>query len=1169
MNGRFSRIGRAFLLLVIIGLVASLQPSLTPAVLAHGDVVRSEPGPGSVLEQSPAGVTVWFTEPLEPQFGKIHVLDGQGRRLDKGDSAVDSQDPTVMSVSLPPLPNGTYTVAWTNVSTVDGHKVRGSFLFSVGEPISAASVSTALSQPLVQSPLEPVWRWLTLLSILAVVGGLGFELLILRPVLMREKTLRVSEILRVFPHSTDEPALRQLGEQLTCRMLKFTWLGLGLFLVASIGHLLVQTMVTYDLPLDQALGKPLTTLLWSTSWGHLWLWRIGLLLTMPAMLGLALVVSARQQARAGFFNRLAQAFGLVAGAGILLSLSLASHAAATGAIRATAVFNDYLHLLAASFWVGGLFQLTLAVPQIRRSLSGAQRRAVLAALGPRFSALAALSVATLIITGLYSAWAQVTILAAMATPYGQTLMAKLGLLLPMLILAGLNLLWLRPRLANEEKAGQWLGRFVTGEAILAILLLLPVGLLTALEPARQVASRQGLGQAIELTFQDAVEGTNIVLSIEPGQVGPNRFLVSLTDRRGQPISNASDVSLRATYLEADLGESSLSARSIGGGQYLIDDMSLAIAGPWQVALVARRPDAFDARTAFRFEVTPGSAASSASIAPAAITGRRLWAAELALLGLLLIAAAKPVGGYRSRSGMAVMAPGVVALLAGVLLAVNVRFPPPEEQEIALAAPLAADPPAAAAGQPVDTGPEEPEVAQRNPFSPDATSLGTGKRVYEQVCFPCHGATGRGDGPQAKGLLPRPVDLLEHLSLHAEAELFSIAHDGLVGTEMHTFGDTLTDEEIWHLVNYLGIFEADQHLAEKNYYQGQAFAAQGDGQQALASFGEAIELSPMYAAAYSGRGNVYRLLGKYEQAIADHSQAIMLKPDYAEAYYNRGVDYHEIRQPDRAIVDYNQAIELEPDAAPAYFARGLAYVGAGDLAQAIFDFNKAIDTDPSFSRAYLERGLAYYDSGEPEQALGDLEHYLELVPEAENRETLANLIANLEAGLSQASPPSGQAALTLADFPPGFEAIPTARLGLSPGRTLHDSLTIERGFAFGATDPFEVVWGLTTLLPAAREQADFEADLHPDELLAFLNEGLGGAEILEQKALPELAGLGEVSVGLSVAFAGDGGRTRVDAAAFRRGSVGAFMFVMYPDGEAPAVPIGDVARKLAERLAASR
>ena len=124
-----------------VAVAAAVAAALVLALLWHGGVVRAhanldsaDPAPDSVLEEPPERVVIRFTEPLEPSFSEIRVLDSSGARVDNGDSAVDPANPVVMSVSLPPLADGTYTVGWKNVSTVDGHGVRGSFVFSIGEP---------------------------------------------------------------------------------------------------------------------------------------------------------------------------------------------------------------------------------------------------------------------------------------------------------------------------------------------------------------------------------------------------------------------------------------------------------------------------------------------------------------------------------------------------------------------------------------------------------------------------------------------------------------------------------------------------------------------------------------------------------------------------------------------------------------------------------------------------------------------------------------------------------------------------------------------------------------------------------------------------------------------------------------------------------------------------
>ena len=90
------------------------------AALAHAQLDRADPPPDTPLDQSPPQVQLWFTEPVEPSFSEIQVLDDKGQRVDKGDSAVVAGTPQSMTVSLPPLEKGVYTVAWKNLSTETG-----------------------------------------------------------------------------------------------------------------------------------------------------------------------------------------------------------------------------------------------------------------------------------------------------------------------------------------------------------------------------------------------------------------------------------------------------------------------------------------------------------------------------------------------------------------------------------------------------------------------------------------------------------------------------------------------------------------------------------------------------------------------------------------------------------------------------------------------------------------------------------------------------------------------------------------------------------------------------------------------------------------------------------------------------------------------------------------
>ena len=441
------RMGLAALLAAVVAsLIGSTWPPANEAY-AHANLARSAPAPNSTLDSAPSQAGIWFTEPVEPGFSEIQVLDAQGDRVDRDDSIVDRNDPTAVSVTLEPLADGTYTVTWKNISTVDGHRVRGSFVFSVGEPISGAPIETP-DQPLIQSPWEPVLRWIILLTSLSIVGGLAFELLAWRPVLSAPGA---------------GPALLSQRRRMGARSLKLILLSVGLCLLASLGQLVIQAQAVHDIPLAEAVGGPIGATLSDSDWGSLWLWRVGLLTAVAVVLGPVFIWASKSrhdQDRADRWRACLQTSALAIGAGMLFVHSMGSHGAATAGIETPALFSDYLHLLAAAFWAGGLVHFALGAPLAMGELTPDDRRAFLSALTPRFSALAILSVGVLAITGLYSGWAQVTTFAATNTPYGLTLVSKLALLTPLLALGALNLLWVRPRLATGENAGRWLSRFV-------------------------------------------------------------------------------------------------------------------------------------------------------------------------------------------------------------------------------------------------------------------------------------------------------------------------------------------------------------------------------------------------------------------------------------------------------------------------------------------------------------------------------------------------------------------------------------------------------------------------------------------------------------------------------------------------------------------------------------
>jgi copper resistance protein C len=98
---------------------------------AHAFLDHATPAVGRSVSASPASVTIWFTQELEPAFSSIEVQDQSGARVDTGDAQVDTKDASILHVSLKPLPAGKYKVIWRVVS-VDTHPTEGTFTFTVG-----------------------------------------------------------------------------------------------------------------------------------------------------------------------------------------------------------------------------------------------------------------------------------------------------------------------------------------------------------------------------------------------------------------------------------------------------------------------------------------------------------------------------------------------------------------------------------------------------------------------------------------------------------------------------------------------------------------------------------------------------------------------------------------------------------------------------------------------------------------------------------------------------------------------------------------------------------------------------------------------------------------------------------------------------------------------------
>ena len=99
--------------------------------------------------------------------------------------------------------------------------------------------------------------------------------------------------------------------------------------------------------------------------------------------------------------------------------------------------------------------------------------------------------------------------------------------------------------------------------------------------------------------------------------------------------------------------------------------------------------------------------------------------------------------------------------------------------------------------------EHRDVAAKrpNPVPPSAESVATGQRLFLIYCTPCHGPGGKGDGPVSPKFIPPPD--LTHPSIQKGRSDGYMQHViGMGGAVMPAYGEALSPEERWHVVNFL-------------------------------------------------------------------------------------------------------------------------------------------------------------------------------------------------------------------------------------------------------------------------------------------------------------------------------------------------------------------------------
>jgi len=582
---------------------------------AHAVPVRSEPSEGETLTEAPREIRVWFNEPILPRATQARLLDSGGSPLQGTQVQFDSAVPTLMIVEVPELGEGIYNLAYSTISTADGHPTQGHLVFGVRTGSTAEGDLAAAAGPAVQ-PEEAALRGLNFLALAALTGAIAVAFLLLRARTPRDGS-------RVRSPEVETEVVAMLGRA-RGRVLLWALVSALVALFLGIALLSWQARVL-SLPGEagaNASTSALEQMVWlasQTPSGHLWIVRQILLLAIAGLLGIWLSQSRRPNI--GGFKFPVRA-GVIPGflsVAVLVIQARSGHAAAVTPDTTLSVLASSVHLVAASLWVGGLLALAIGLLPLMLSKRAQSIYATLARAGwGPFGLVAASSVGVMIVTGLYMAGREVASLDALLTTfYGHTLTIKLLVVLGVGFIGLLNAIMLHPRLTAPlarflSRPVGWkplslkrLPVLVLAESAAGIVVLLATGVLTSLPtangpefappppPVSPVTAPSQLADDLLVTFE-----------ARPNVPGQNVMLIQAVSLRRPPPAEIMRVIVHTTFLGQDIGTVSADAQQISPGLYQLAGDQLSLAGPWHIEVAVRRKGLEDSKARFDWTVPP-------------------------------------------------------------------------------------------------------------------------------------------------------------------------------------------------------------------------------------------------------------------------------------------------------------------------------------------------------------------------------------------------------------------------------------------------------------------------------------------------------------------------------------------------------------------------------------
>lgn len=550
---------------------------LPGAAGAHARLEGTSPPQGAVVKREPSAVVFTFDEPVEGNFGAVRVYDAEGERVDEGDAFHPNDEGPKLGVHLKPgLPDGSYTATYRVVSA-DGHIVSSGYVFSIGQ--AGASPTETVGELIggsgngkVTEVAYGLARGLEYLAIALAVGSVAFLLICWLPALDAAA-------------GVGEESRPRAAAAFARRLRLILWAAAGIGLLATAAQIILEGAEAAGISGFSAITKTIIEETLGTRFGTVWGFAFIAWIVVAALAPLITKAGAPTKPRS-LLGTVPIAIPLVY---LVLCPALSGHGSSQSPVALNFSMNA-VHVGAMAIWLGGLATLLLVLPAATRSATGpADRGRLLAGPLARFSALALVTVALIMLTGLVQAYVYVRHLGdLLSTGYGRAVLAKFLLLLAVIGVAAYNRRTSVPRLEAIAGRGESPGRpgLLLRRALRAevVLLVVVIGVTAALASYAPPVS----AEAGPFSTTTTLGPTTLEMDVDPARVGANQMHIYFFDAKtGAQYTKGKELTVTATLPEKEIGPLPLTVQDSGPGHYIVQNALLNAPGDWEIDVVLR------------------------------------------------------------------------------------------------------------------------------------------------------------------------------------------------------------------------------------------------------------------------------------------------------------------------------------------------------------------------------------------------------------------------------------------------------------------------------------------------------------------------------------------------------------------------------------------------------